>query len=112
MNVIGVLVHVLPAEELAARHALGLMDGVEVHDGTHDGRLVVTATDTRGRMACDSLMAMNHVHGVINTALVFHAFEPELSVDDLPETSASLASAIKPTVARAGHAPATVSANA
>lgn len=112
MNVIGVLVHVLPSEELAARHALGLMDGVEVHEGTRDGRLVVTATDTRGRMASDSLMAMNHIHGVISTALVFHAFDPELSVDDLPATSASCPAAFQTAAARAGHAPATASAHA
>lgn len=77
MNVIGVLVHVQPSEEIAVGHALGLMPGVDVHAATSDGRLVVTAHDVDGRNASDSLMAMALIPGVINAALVYHAFEPE-----------------------------------
>lgn len=82
MNVIGVLVHAQPFDEIAVTRALAAMPGVEVHASTADGRLVVTAMDAGGRYASDSLMAMNHVPGVLDTALVYHAFEPDLTAAD------------------------------
>ncbi|MEJ1156684.1 chaperone NapD [Prosthecomicrobium sp. N25] len=77
MNVIGVLVHVQPFDEIAITEMLRRLPGVDVHAATRDGRLVVTATDADGRYASDSLMAMNQIPGVLDTALVYHAFEPE-----------------------------------
>ena len=77
MNVIGVLVHAVVEREAEVSAALAAMDGVEVHAATGDGRLVVTAEDVGGRFASDALMAMNHVPGVISTALVYHAHEPD-----------------------------------
>lgn len=77
MNVIGVLVHATPETVAAAAAALAAMDGVEVHAVTDDGRLVVTAHDAGARYASDSLMAMNHVEGVLSTSLVYHAHEPD-----------------------------------
>jgi nitrate reductase NapD len=85
MNVIGVLVHAAPdrAEPVAA--ALALIPGVEVHAVGADGRLVVTAADAAGRFASDSLMAMNQVAGVLSTALVYHACEPD-PISQHPDT--------------------------
>ena len=77
MNVIGVLVHATPANGAAVAAALAAMDGVEVHAVADDGRLVVTACDVGARFASDSLMAMNHVAGVLSTSLVYHAHEPD-----------------------------------
>lgn len=77
MNVIGVLVHAVPDRVSEVEIALAAMDGVEIHASTGDGRLVVTAVDIGERFASDSLMAMNHVAGVIGTSLVYHAAEPD-----------------------------------
>ncbi len=77
MNVIGVLVHAVPARATAVGAALAAMDGIDVHAVTDDGRLVVTACDVGAMFASDSLMAMNHVDGVITTSLVYHAHEPD-----------------------------------
>lgn len=77
MNVIGVLVHATPERVADVEAALVAMAGVEVHAATEDGRMVVTATDEGARFASDSLMAMNHVAGVLGTSLVYHAVEPD-----------------------------------
>ncbi|MBV5265756.1 chaperone NapD [Pinisolibacter aquiterrae] len=77
MNVIGVLVHAVPERVSEVEIEIAAMDGVEVHAATGDGRLVVTAVDIGERFASDSLMAMNHVAGVIGTSLVYHASEPD-----------------------------------
>jgi nitrate reductase NapD len=88
MNVIGVLVHALPETAEAAAAGLAAMPGVTVHAVGGDGRMVVTAVDVEGRFASDSLMAMNHVAGVLSTALVYHAHEPD---DEPTETRGSRA---------------------
>ena len=80
MNVIGVLVNAGAGRAREVAEALAAMDGVEVHAVEDDGRIVVTAEDAGAHFASDSLMAMNHIPGVISTSLVYHAHEP----DDAP----------------------------
>ena len=87
MNGIGVLVHALPEQVADVAAALAAMPGVDVHAVGDDGRLVVTATDLADRFASDSLMAMNHVPGVLTTSLVYHACEPDLGAE--PEARAA-----------------------
>ncbi|MDK9696997.1 MAG: chaperone NapD [Siculibacillus sp.] len=79
MNVIGVLVQTVPEREAEVATRLTEMPGVEIHAGTGDGRLVVTATDVGEHFASDSLMAMSLVPHVVATSLVYHAHEPEIS---------------------------------
>ena len=87
MNVIGVLVHTMPDRIEAVAAALAEMEGVEVHAANPDGRIVATAEDVAPRFASDSLMAMNHIPGVISTSLVYHAHEPDEDLAAAPRAA-------------------------
>jgi nitrate reductase NapD len=77
MNIAGVLVHARAERHGAIRQSLARMPGVEVHQATADGRLVVTVEDTAETAAADSLLAIHRLDGVVSAALVYHHFEPE-----------------------------------
>ncbi len=74
-NVCGVLVNAR-AENIAAVEAgLAELPGVEIHDHTDDGNIVVTVEDTDQSRASESLLAIHQVAGVLSASLVYHQFE-------------------------------------
>ncbi len=77
MNICGVLVHVVPAKVAAVAAALGKLNGVEVHQTTDDGRIVVTVEDTPQSTALDSMGDINRLDGIVATSLVYHHFESD-----------------------------------
>ncbi|MCE8511886.1 chaperone NapD [Ruegeria pomeroyi] len=75
MNICGCLVHVAPEVLTATRPRIEEMNGVEIHAGTEDGRLVVVVEDTGDTYASDTIMALHQIPGVISLTLNYHHFE-------------------------------------
>lgn len=78
MNVCGVLVHAVPARASKVVEALGMLDGVEVHQTADGGRIVVTVEDTDRRPAIDTLREIHRLDGIVAASLIYHHFEPGL----------------------------------
>ncbi len=76
MNICGVLVHANPARMSAVLSGLESLDGVEVHDRSGDGRVVVTVEDTERTTALDTLTQIHRLDGIVAAALVYHHFDP------------------------------------
>ncbi len=60
----------------AVLSGLEALDGVEVHDRSGDGRVVVTVEDTERATALDTLTQIHRLDGIVAAALVYHHFEP------------------------------------
>lgn len=71
-HICGVLVRARPERIEVAVAGLARLPGVEVHERTADGRLVVTVEDTPESTAADTLHKLHGVDGVIAASLVYH----------------------------------------
>ncbi len=76
-NICGVLVHVDPSCLLPTCDALVAMPGVEIHEQSDDGRLVLTVEDTADQVAVATLAQLYEVPGVASAALVYHHCETD-----------------------------------
>ena len=83
-NVVGLVIQTAPGKTGAVRAAVAVLNGVEIHAETGDGRLVATAIDTGDCMAIDQLAAINRLPGVVSAMLAYHEIdhpeEPDLTV--------------------------------
>ena len=77
MNIAGLVVHALPRDHGRIRETLAALPGVEVHDTTEDGRLVVTVEDVDGADPGAVVLDVHKIAGVLSAALVFHHFEDD-----------------------------------
>jgi nitrate reductase NapD len=71
-HICGVLVQARPDKLEAAVAGLGALPGVEVHQQTAEGRLVVTVEDTPEATAGETMHRFYGVEGVISASLVYH----------------------------------------
>lgn len=71
-HVCGVFVQARPDKLDAVAAGLASLPGVEVHQRTDDGRLVVTAEDTPETTAGEVMHRFYDVDGVISASLVYH----------------------------------------
>jgi nitrate reductase NapD len=71
-NICGVLVHAKPGKMDAVKIGLTTIPGVEIHQATDDGRLVVTVEDTPGSWAAETIKNFTEIEGVLSAALVYH----------------------------------------
>jgi periplasmic nitrate reductase NapD len=71
MNVCGCVVETRVQDAQAVAQALVALPGVGLH-ASEGGKLVVTVEDTPEAMAVDTLAALGHVAGVLNTSLIYH----------------------------------------
>ncbi len=76
-NICGVLVHSMPQMLEAARRGLLALPGVEIHQETTDGRLVVTVEDAEGVPASLTLSKFQEIEGIASTALIYHHCETD-----------------------------------
>jgi periplasmic nitrate reductase NapD len=74
MNICGVLVHAHPESIDAVLASLKGREGIEVHQSTADGRIVVTLEDTATVCALDALSDLHRTPGVLAAALTYHHF--------------------------------------
>lgn len=92
-NVVGIVIQTAPGKVDAVRHALGGMDGVDVHAVAADGRIVATAIDTRDSLAIDHLASINRTPGVVSAMLAYHEIDrPEDEPSPVAECCAGSAS--------------------
>ena len=75
MNICGLLIHADPTRLTAIAAGLTAIPGIEIHQTTTDGRMVVTAEDSAAHPAHDAIMAAHNVPGVLSVVLVYHSFE-------------------------------------
>ena len=79
MNICGLLVHPAPHRIGTVCENLSLMPGVEIHQETADGRLIVTVEDTTDRTAGDTVLAIHRLEGVLAASISFHFFDTDAS---------------------------------
>lgn len=85
MNIAGVIVHSRPEKLEGVKGALELMQGVEIHAETDDGRLVVTVEEDQDKLMAETVMNFHNVEGVLSAAMIYHHCE----CDDPSEQEAS-----------------------
>ncbi len=78
MNICSALVFADPKRACEVIASLTALDGVEVHQASPEGRIVVTLEDTSNSCAIDALRQIATLSGVIATSLIYHHFEPDL----------------------------------
>ncbi len=79
MNICSVIVHTRPDAAAAVQKALEQFEGVEVHGGQNEGKLIVTVESHDDKGAAETMTKFNDVKGVISTALIYHHNEDEES---------------------------------
>jgi nitrate reductase NapD len=72
MNICSLVVHARPEMLGAVQARLQTLPGLEIQGESDAGRLVVTVEDTGQSLAADTMMAINHVEGVLNAVLIYH----------------------------------------
>ena len=75
-NICGVLVHLHPDRREVAQAALAALPGVELHQCSEDGRLIVVVEDTADEWAGQILTRFPTIDGVLSTSLIYHHCEP------------------------------------
>lgn len=83
MNIAGVLVHARPdkSDQVAAR--LAALPGVEVHQRSADGRLVITVEEVDETTTGQRLLEIQCFEGLLSASLVYHHFDSDED-DSLP----------------------------
>ena len=72
MNICSVVVHTKPEKLAAVQTRLEEFEGVEVHGGSEEGKLVVTVEGSGDDTLADTMAAFRDVDGVINTVMIYH----------------------------------------
>jgi periplasmic nitrate reductase NapD len=80
-NVCGVLVHARTEHINQVRTNLLEKNGVEVHQTTDDGRIVVTVEDETRRKIADTISDFQHMKGVLSAAMIYQ-FSDEVNENE------------------------------
>ncbi|MDH5444308.1 MAG: chaperone NapD [Gammaproteobacteria bacterium] len=75
INICGVLVHARPDIISNVKTDLQAFEGLEVHDVTNDGRLVITIDLPDRSQMIETINQLNSVTGVISAAMVYQHTE-------------------------------------
>jgi nitrate reductase NapD len=76
VHISSLVVHSRPGQALAVAHRLRSQEGVDVHGGVEQGKLVVTLeTQSEGEIV-ERLSRIQTLDGVLAVNLVFHHVEP------------------------------------
>lgn len=75
-HISGLVVHSRRERAAAIAAALGAMDGMQVHGGVAEGKLVVTLETSSEAEIVERLNVVQLLDGVLAATLVFHRFEP------------------------------------
>lgn len=74
-NICGVLLSARPERMAEVKAALAVLDGVELHQESPDGRLILTIEDTKDEWAGQIITRLPTIGGVLNTSLIYHHCE-------------------------------------
>ncbi|MBF0356505.1 MAG: chaperone NapD [Alphaproteobacteria bacterium] len=75
VNICGVLVHARPNHLPSVRTSLQALPGVEIHQESPEGRLVLTVEDTAESWAGETIKQIQDVQGVLSASLIYHHFD-------------------------------------
>lgn len=81
MNICGVLVHVKNNCVEQVTKSLQAMPGVEIHQVTAEGRMIVTIEGESRRYVGDTLTGFYNVEGVLSASMVYQ-FSDEISATE------------------------------
>lgn len=79
MNIAGVLVHSLPEKLEAVRAVFSQMPGVEVHEVSKEGKMVITVEEITDINIADTMTQFHYTDGVLSAAMVYHHYENDPS---------------------------------
>lgn len=88
-NVCGVLVHARTEHIDQVRSNLLNMTGVEIHETTDDGRMVVTVEDETRKKVADTITNLQHVRGVLSASMIYQ-FSDEINENETIATEEEL----------------------
>jgi len=74
MSISGLVLHVSPERTQFLRSELELMDGVDVHMSTEDGRMIVTLDVASDEKASDAFTEFQNMDGVLSASLAYSYF--------------------------------------
>ena len=74
-NICGVLIHAKPERLAEVKAALATLDGVELHQESPDGRLILTVEDTEDEWAGQIITRFPTIGGVLSASLIYHHCE-------------------------------------
>lgn len=80
-NICGVLIHAKNNCIEQVKASLGSMTGVEVHEVTPEGRLIVTIEGESRRYVADTLTGFYNVEGVLSASMVYQ-FSDEIAATE------------------------------
>ena len=87
MNITSLVLRIRPETRAAAQRALLALPGVECHQMSEDGRLIVTVEDADGAAMSDTLIAIHRVPEVLATALAYEYSDAQLANQPEPQHS-------------------------
>jgi len=71
-NLCSAIVHTRPENAVRVQADLEAFEGVEVHGGVEQGKLIVTVEGTEDDALADTLARFSDVKGVVNTVMIYH----------------------------------------
>ena len=74
-NICGVLMHARPDRLAEVKAGLAALAGVELHQESPDGRLILTVEDTEDEWAGQIITRLPTIGGVLSTSLIYHHCE-------------------------------------
>lgn len=83
INICGVLIHTVPGKTTAVVKRLENEPGVEVHNISDDGRLVVTVEKETQEETGNTLKKFQDIDHVISTSLVYQYFDDDVTEEEL-----------------------------
>ncbi|MGE8502191.1 MAG: chaperone NapD [Pseudomonas sp.] len=72
VHIASLLIHIRPELLNAVKTNLRQLDGLELHQESPQGKLVVVLETTHERHILDRIDQINNLPGVLNAALVYH----------------------------------------
>jgi nitrate reductase NapD len=75
MNISGILVRAYPEKITSVCHALGDLEGVEVHASNEVGKIVVTIEQESNAEMSNMLLSLQNLPGVLSASMVYHQFD-------------------------------------
>ena len=80
MHVTSCIVYTRPENVAAVQTALEEFEGVEVHGGQKEGKLIVTVELPQGQAAAETMTKFHGIKGVANVAMIYHHNEEDESI--------------------------------
>lgn len=80
MHISGVLVHAKPDRLPQIRDSLSHIDGVEIHAGNEEGKLIVTVEREDEGATASVFEQFYQIPGLLSATMVYHHFEPETDI--------------------------------